>query len=102
MTRGQLVKKINKAICGKATGLFRDDFWFGHSIVLGALYSVEGIEIKDASNRYSETADGTPDGKTWSYTVTDGKHDVYVTIRAAGAGTVADPLSCYDIVAYAT
>ena len=102
MTRAQLVKKINKAICGKAPGFFKDDCWHGKQIVEDALFAIPGTEIKSWDSQYRQDEAGTPIGKTWNYTLSDGQHLVYVIVIASGAGTVTDPLSKYDIIAYAS
>ena len=101
-TRKQLTTAINKAICGAAKGIFSDQGWRGHQLVMTALTSVPGIELTEGKAEYQHDATGTPNGKRWLYTVSDGKREASVVIVAAGAGSVKDPLEKYDIVAYAS
>jgi len=101
MTRSQLIKKINKKICGLAPGFYSDNFWAGHRIVDNALLSIEGVNVTLNNSRYDNDDKGVPIAKRWIYEATDGQKSCYVIIIASGAGTVSDPLSRYDIVSYA-
>jgi hypothetical protein len=108
MTRSQLKNQINRRICGVAPGVFSDDHWEGKRIVEKALYSILNkhpeVEILSGPAVYRNDEEGRPNGKTWTYYAGTGKPDgkhVMIFIVAAGAGTLADPLSHYDIVAYA-
>jgi hypothetical protein len=102
MTRKQLVNKINKAICDKAHGLFSDSGWAGQRIIEDIISNFPGINIKEQNSHYLQDHNGNPVGKMWNYVVTDGLSLVYVFIHAAGAGSVKNPLSKYDITSYAS
>ena len=101
MTRQQLIKKINKRICGLAPGFFSDNFWAGERIVSKELHCIEGVNVTLNNTQYQNDDKGTPIAKRWIYDVTDGQKSCYVIIIASGAGTVTEPLSRYDIVSYA-
>lgn len=102
MTRAQLVKKINAAICGVAPGFFNDTGWAGYEKVHRALMSLEMVEVILEHAKYRHDENGVANGKEWLFTVYDGWNKVHVTVFAAGAGTVHCPLDRYDICAYAS
>ena len=101
-SKAALKKAINNAVCGAAPGIFNDEYWHGHKLVMEALKEVEGIEANLDDAFYRHDFGSNPDGKQWNYEVTDGRFSVWMVVVAAGAGSVADPLSRYDIVAYAS
>jgi hypothetical protein len=56
-------------------------------------------------NQYLHNEQGVPNGKTWKFTIKFENNNrremtLYGIVTASGAGTVADPLSRYDLVAY--
>ena len=94
---------INSYICGTANGIFNDEFWAGQDIVAAALDACceeNGFEWHIECSKYDHNENGTPCRKTWMFSVTDGQRKSYGVIVAAGCGTVNNPLSRYDIVAY--
>ena len=97
------IKKINKAICGAAKGIYNDESWLGYQIVTHELSKVceaNQMEWELISSDYSQDENGNLCRKVWRFRVTDGQREGFGVIVAAGAGTVSDPLSRYDIVAY--
>ena len=101
-SRAALVKFVNKRVCGAANGLFSDEYWLGHGLVLDAVKDVDGLTVTFNGSAYkncNKTSD-MDDTKTWSYTVSNGRHEAVLVVNAHGAGTVSDPLSKYDITAY--
>lgn len=96
-------KKINNAICGAAKGIYNDESWLGYQIVIHELSKVceaNQMEWEIFSSKYDQNEDGNLCRKVWNFRVTDGQREGFGIIVAAGAGTVSDPLSKYDIVAY--
>ena len=105
MQRAKLVKLINKKITGIANGFFNDDFWHGHNIIVNAIKELEQeykLDFYLASANYFHSDEGIPIGKKWIHQYDFKKIPIVITIIASGAGTVKDPLSVYDIVAYAS
>lgn len=99
-TKAKLRKAVNKAVSNAAPGIFSDEYWHGYNQVVDALSKVPGIEYVMQGSRYRHS-EGKAVGKEWLYQITDGKHEVFLQIIASGAGSVSDPLSRYDIIAYA-
>ena len=96
-------KAINKAICNAAPGFYTDEYWHGKERVLEALRMV--CEERKLYFEMTFTAYGcenSPNRKVWGFKVVDeaNNRESYGIIVAAGAGTVEDPLSRYDICAY--
>ena len=109
-------KLINKAVCGAAPGFFYDEYWHGLSMIKAALdracraksYPGKCLEDYDLvwdieADGYTHGEDGEPTGKNWTFTVIDedGRQSQGI-IRASFCGSVNDPSSCYDMVAYMT
>ena len=95
-------RKINKEISG-TPGIFSDDNWEAVYKVLARLTracEMHGLEWVMNNTRYFHDENGNPCRKVWTFTVTDGRRESTGVIIAAGAGTVADPLCRYDVVAY--
>jgi len=107
MSRAKAVKFVNKVVERADTkGLFRDDHWAGVNAIYKALTGA-GIEWNINDSKYERDGGMMPIRKVWNIWVPfvsdKGKADnVYIRIVAAGAGSVADPLDTYDVVAYAT
>jgi len=102
-TRGQIVKQINNKICGMSKGIFSDEYWNGIKPITEYLDTC-GHEFYLDRAEYNHDANGTPNQKSWMYKldIPNYKIPVMVLIIAAGAGTVKDPLSRYDVVCYAS
>ena len=95
-------RQINREICG-TPGLFSDESWEAIHGVFDRLTKVceaNGFEWHLAGTKYFHDSTGSPCRKVWSFTVTDGRRSSDGVVIAAGAGSVADPLSRYDVVAY--
>jgi hypothetical protein len=95
-------KMINNVIGNAAKGFFNDDVWKGKDIVFKKLTDLcdkNGWDWEQTEAKY-EKENGTPVRKRWTVKITVGEKVGYVTIIAAGAGSVSDPLDKYDIVAY--
>ena len=86
-------------------GMFSDDSWQGVQQIWNA-FSEAGLDWDIVDSNYYPTNDGHPmGGKIWNIVVNfinnKGKATtLHGTVTAAGAGTVEDPLSRYDITAY--
>jgi hypothetical protein len=106
MTRNQIVKKINKTICNASPGLFSDEYWLGIKRVQDKIEDLSkalSVDIEFNNTRYeSEPGQNIPYRKRWIYTVEGFKVPIVVLIMACGAGSVSDPLSKYDVIAYAS
>lgn len=87
----------------KIKGIFKDDYWQGPKFIFEAFndYNLNWF-VEDS--RYYPTFDGNPmGGKIWDISINfvnnKGKESrLYCKVTAAGAGTVQDPLSKYDVV----
>ena len=100
MTRVQAKKAINEALRITTQGLFKDDYW---SPVKAAFEAVRGLgfELNVTDSEYRHDDNFNPCEKVWKYEViVEGLKPIYGVLTAHGAGTVADPLSKYDISAY--
>ena len=98
--------RVNKLLSSVSKGFFSDQAWEGVHAIFDAMknagirYTLEGAEYGNAS-----PSDRTPTNKTWKFSVnfTNNKNrptTLYGVITASGAGSVADPLARYDVVAY--
>ena len=106
--------RINNAICGAAPGFFGDDHWDGLHRVKQALDRVcrakqwpgKCLENYDLvwdieSDGYTLDESGNQTGKNWHITVIDEDGRTgHGIIRASFCGSVKNPSSRYDIVAY--
>jgi len=109
----QRAKTLLGKIFGKySKGLFSDDNWRPVHQIFKALEN-EGIDYVLTSAEYGTSSGGRgigvkmPDNKTWKFEIPfrndRGKETVlYGIIIASGAGSIDDPLSKYDVVAYAS
>jgi hypothetical protein len=89
-------------IIGNATkGLFRDNAWQAvHKIF--KLFSDRDIDYVLVDTVYTQDQRGAPNAKIWKFEIpflnpNNRKQIIYGTITAAGAGSVEDPLSVYDL-----
>lgn len=104
MTPAQAKKAANKAIPhDRIKGFFTDKSWQGVQRIWDA-FNEAGLNWGIMGSEYSND-NGVPDGKNWQVevTFTDKRGNpatIYGTVRASGAGTIEDPLSRYDVVAY--
>ena len=102
-SKAQLRNVVNKYVCNAAMGIFSDEYWHGHNIVIDNLSGCGVVAILlSAEYKWYDATLPMPNAKEWLYEVTDGKHTVFMLITASGAGSVSDPLSKYDITAYAS
>lgn len=104
MTKGQKTK-VNRAIANAgATGMFHDEYWQGQRMIHNALQALaerEGWEYELLGSWYRQGNGIFSEGKDWYFKMkTDDRRESHGIIRAAGAGTVEDPLASYDVVAY--
>jgi len=82
-------------------GLFTDNSWENVHAIFKKMDEL-GIENLIESTRYYKDERNNPSGKIWSISLpfinNKGREDSLLgTITAAGAGTVSDPLSRYDL-----
>jgi hypothetical protein len=98
-------KFVNTLLQKHTRGLFKDDYWRPITKTFKLLAAHE-IDYEIKNTEYTKDANGNPDSKRWSieigFTNNNGRDTtLYGTIVASGAGTVSDPLSRYDVAAYA-
>jgi len=98
-----LVRNLNKIIGNVSKGFFTDEYWRGPQKVWDALNAI-GVDWHITSSDY-DRKNSPPQSKTWKFEVMftnpRGKAaKLYGHLVASGAGSVADPLSRYDVVAY--
>lgn len=106
MTRRKMLGLLNRLMRKHTQGLFRDAYWEPISKIFAEFDQAE-IEYEIVKTQYMHDANGTPNGKRWWVTVLfvnerGFRTEIDVTIITSGAGTVADPLAVYDVVAYAS
>jgi hypothetical protein len=104
MKNREAKKFVNNLLHRHTKGFFNDDYWQPITKTFKEL-SRHGIEYVIEKTQYLKNDDGAPSAKIWSFTIEfyndkSRKTTLYGTITASGAGTVADPLSRYDVVAY--
>lgn len=85
----------------KLKGFFSDDAWQPINGIIGDIQK-DGIPFEIHKTEYYKDNNGNPAGKIWTCQIPfvnqNGRQDkLYVTITAAGAGSVSDPLNRYDI-----
>ncbi len=101
MTRSQIVKQTNQKICGLSKGIFSDEYWNGIKPITDYLNESEhGFYLNNTT--YKHDANGIPFRKEWVYISESTKNPINVLVIASGAGSVVDPLSKYDVIAYAS
>lgn len=107
LTKKRALHVVNALIRPFTKGLFHDETWKPVQEIRLQLEQagVEFIPV-EGSGKY-EHENGVAVRKTWLYEIPftnqNGRPDkVHLRIVASGAGPVADPLSVYDVVAYAS
>ena len=104
MTPAQAKKAVNRVIPHEQIkGFFSDESWQGIQQIWNA-FNDAGLNWNIMDTQYSNDQ-GVPTGKTWQVQVdyTDRRNkpmSIHGVVRAAGAGSVENPLERYDIVAY--
>jgi len=101
MPNAKARKIVQKVISQHGTGLYSDDYWAGVKEVWDLLDN-NNIEHFLTDTEYYKDESGNPSGKIYKFEVPfindKGKETtLYGNLTAAGAGTVQDPLSRYDI-----
>lgn len=104
-TKKAATDMINK-IMDPPSGIFRDEYWQGVTQVKKNLEKA-GIFFIQTSAEYKRNSKGVDVSKEWKlefpFKDNTGKSvTVYGVIIASGAGSADDPLSSYDVVAYAS
>jgi len=104
LRKPQAAKKVNEIMARHTRGFFKDQSWEPINAVWKA-FQEEGIDYTLDKASYAQNADGTPVSKTWRFTVAFKNqallpNTLYGTITASGAGSISDPLSRYDVIAY--
>ena len=101
MTRNTFKNRINKILSDKSTGIFSDDYWKPIYGIWDAL-NAAGYHVNQMGSQYGDRNDtGVATSKTWEFEIEMEKgKPLYGVIVASGCGSVDDPLSRYDIVAY--
>jgi hypothetical protein len=92
---------LHKLIGNRFNGFFSDQGWRPVKWFYSEM-NRQGIDWKSTDNFYSKDKSGRPNRKTWkleiSFVDNRGKKQIlYGNIVAAGAGSVDDPLSKYDL-----
>jgi len=105
MSNREARKFVNALLQKHTRGFFSDDYWQPITQTFKEL-DRHSIDYVIESTKYTQDAKGNPDSKTWSVTAEffndkGRKTKIYIHIVASGAGTVAEPLSRYDVAAYA-
>lgn len=107
LRKSKVVNLVNHLIDPHTKGFFRDEYWTPVAAIRKEL-DRNGIEYTalPGTGTYTHNQDGKPISKSWKYEIEfvndRGNLDaVYLHITASGAGSVADPMGVYDVVAYA-
>ena len=105
MIPAQAKKVVNNKIIphDRIKGFFSDENWAGIQQIWDA-FNNAGLNWSITNSEYTNDG-GVPTGKTWNiqidFTNKRGQPmSIFGVVRAAGAGTVEEPLDRYDIVAY--
>jgi hypothetical protein len=103
MRKQQAIKYITKnfKVYEKLRGFFNDESWEPINGIIGDLHQ-GGIMLDIDKAEYYKDDNGNPAGKIWSCSIPfvnqNGRQDkLYVSITAAGAGSIDDPLDRYDV-----
>ena len=104
LRKPQAAKKVNEIMARHSKGFFSDQSWEPINAIWKDFQN-EGIDYTLDKASYTQDPDGTPISKTWRFTVSFKNqallpNTLYGTITASGAGSVKDPLSRYDVIAY--
>jgi len=104
LRKPQAAKKVNEIMARHTRGFFKDQSWEPINAIWKDFQN-EGIDYTLDKASYNQKSDGTPISKTWRFTVSFKNqallpNTLYGTITASGAGSVEDPLSVYDVIAY--
>lgn len=103
-TPAKLKTKMYKVI-SKFNSIYKDNSWENVNKMIKELSAIlPNLSVLDS--KYSHNEEGVPSGKRWNLcgVIEDEKKKdkrwvVLIDIHAAGAGSVEDPLSKYDIIA---
>lgn len=95
---------VNKIIHPYTVGFFSDQYWEPVNQIRDALDQA-GLSWSFTNNRYTHDEQGRPNGKEWTFKVEFSNNrnrgtTLWGIIKATGAGTIEEPLSRYDLVAY--
>jgi hypothetical protein len=95
---------INNKILPDTSGFFSDDYWEGPGRIWKA-FNAAGLDWGTVKTEYQKDERDNPVRKVWVVEIDfinnkNKETKLYGTVVAAGAGTVEDPLSRYDITAY--
>jgi hypothetical protein len=98
-------KNILNKVIASPPGFFTDKTWEPVKAIMARLNAAK-VNFTSLGDAYQQNAQGQDISKTWKlefpFTNQKGLPDkLYGTIVASGAGSVEDPLSRYDITAYA-
>jgi len=101
MTRITFKNRINKILSDKSKGIFSNEYWKPIYGIWDAL-NAAGYHVTQTGSQYGDRNDtGVATSKTWTFEIEFGTaKPFYGIIVASGCGSVDDPLSSYDIVAY--
>jgi len=107
LLKSKAIKIVNNVIGRVNTrGIFDDAYWRPINKIFAA-FGKNDLPYTIEKTRYDKDVNGNPATKRWwveiPFTNERGReHIIYVHIVASGAGTVDEPLSRYDVVAYAS
>lgn len=103
MRKKQAINYLYKTfdILKRLKGFFTDDYWQPINDLIGDMQKA-GVPIEITNTEYGKDTNGNPSNKIWEceipFTNQNNRQDkLYVRITAAGAGSVQDPLSRYDV-----
>ena len=104
MSNREARKFVNELIHPHTRGIWSDEYWRGVQNIWKALKNA-GVNVLHQDNFYTHNENGVPDGKTWKFDVVfqndKSRRTTFTGIcRAAGAGSVDDPLDKYDVTCY--
>lgn len=104
LRKPQAVNFVNKILRANTRGFYTDNGWVPVYKIWSEL-SKAGIEVHHDGDKYDHDSKGEMISKTWRFHIDfynnrDRLNTLYGVVIASGAGTVKDPLSRYDLVAY--
>lgn len=107
MKKPKAMRKVNEVLSRHTKGFFRDEDWSNVKRAVWDELEREGITYSITSAEYQKDDRGVPVSKTWKLQIEwvndrGQAQTMYGVVVAAGAGTVEDPMSRYDLTAYAS
>ena len=97
MNKRTFIRRAYKAIGALTSKKYYDTDWRGVKKVVEGIIGVGGVTLYQEDARYEGVFGEVGHRKVYYYTIVGCDKDIDMQITAAFCGTVADPMSAYDI-----